>query len=191
MKTSPMMALVFGATMALGACADQQPTAPAADAPAVKRDAKATERAALLTNVPVTGSLADGTVPAGTFAGTFTAKRFDIDPATRALSMTGTLSGTATLLDGSEVPVSDQTFTAPVTLSRGDAIEGIGTQASSAACESGATTSVVSLVSFREVSAATCDILFPRARSPLSRPARPHGRSLPGGAGRERGEWCG
>src|SRR5688500_6284094 len=100
MKTSRIMTLVLGATIALGACADQQPTAPVAEAPALKRTDKAAEQAALLTNVPVSGPLFDGTAAAGTFAGIFTAKRFDIDPSTRVLSLTGIVSGTATLLDG-------------------------------------------------------------------------------------------
>ena len=58
----------------------------------------AAERAALLTSVPVTGTLSDG----GSFVGSFTATHISIDPATRALTMTGTLVGTATTVSGAD-----------------------------------------------------------------------------------------
>src|SRR5687767_11008316 len=137
MTTSRTMAIVFGATLALGACADQQPTAPTAEAPALRmnRD-KAAERTALLTNVPVDGPLFNGAAAAGSFAGSFTAKRFDIDPVTRELSLTGVLNGTATLLDGSVVPVVDQAFTTAVVLSKGGtASSSIASPVSAGACE--------------------------------------------------------
>ena len=93
----------------------------------------ADERAALLTAVPVTGKLSDG----GTFAGTFTAKHISIDPATRALTMTGTLAGNATTAAGTVVSIA-QEFSAPMTLGR-------------SASQSGG---------IHTASMATCDILF-------------------------------
>ena len=74
---------------------------------------QAKSRAALLTDVPVAGKLSDG----GSFVGTLTARHLDIDPVTRALSMTGTLVGTATTADGRTVAITQQ-FTAPMTLAR-------------------------------------------------------------------------
>ncbi len=162
MKTSRIIAMAFGATIALGACADQQPTAPAvADAPALKKNRdKAAERAALLTNVPVEGALLDGSTPAGSFVGTFTAKRLDIDPATRQLSLTGVLTGAATLLDGSVVQVVDQAFTAAVELSKdGGSTASIASPVSSS-CETGAAAATTSLVAFQQVQLASCDVLF-------------------------------
>ena len=94
----------------------------------------ADERAALLTAVPVSGALSDG----GTFVGNFTATHISIDPATRVLSVTGTLTGTATTVAG-VVSTVTQEFTAPMALSRTAGTAGI----------------------FRTASmAATCDILF-------------------------------
>jgi hypothetical protein len=163
MKKTHITAILLGATLALGACADEhQPTAPAADAPALKRSDKAAERASLLTNVPVNGALMNGTAAAGSFVGTFTAKRFDIDPDTRQLSLTGVLDGTATLLDGTVVPVVGQVFTTTAALrgagSAGAA--GLVRPVSSAACESGAHGATTSLVAFRRVQLASCDVLF-------------------------------
>ena len=162
MKTSRIIAMAFGATIALGACADQQPTAPAvADAPALKKDRdKAAERAALLTNVPVEGALLDGATPAGSFVGTFTAKRFDIDPATRALSLTGVLTGAATLLDGTIVQVVDQAFTTAVVMSKDGAATASIASPVSATCESGSAVATTSLVAFQQVQLASCDVLF-------------------------------
>lgn len=93
----------------------------------------AAQRAALLTAVPVTGTLSDG----GSFVGTFTATHLSIDEATRALSMTGTLVGTATKADGTISSITQQ-FTAPMTLSRTAGTAGV----------------------FHTASMATCDILF-------------------------------
>ena len=138
--------LVGTATMSCG----DQPTAPSADPSARIAPADAAgqaapsqgngiakhadERAPLLTAVPVTGKLSDG----GTFAGTFTASHISIDEATRVLSMTGTLTGTATRADGTTASVTQQ-FTAPMTLARTASQSGI----------------------FHTTSAmATCDILF-------------------------------
>ena len=93
----------------------------------------AAERAALLTSVPVTGTLSDG----GSFVGSFTATHISIDPATRALTMTGTLVGTATTVSGAVSQVTQQ-FSAPMTLSRTAGTAGV----------------------FHTASMATCDILF-------------------------------
>lgn len=93
----------------------------------------AAQRAALLTAVPVTGVLSDG----GSFVGTFTATHIDFDQATRTLSMTGTLAGTATTINNVVSQVTQQ-FTAPAMLSHTASSAGV----------------------FRTASMATCDILF-------------------------------
>jgi hypothetical protein len=160
MKTSCLIATLFTASIALGACGSDRPTAPA-DAPTLKRADKAAERAALLTNVPVSGPLSLAGTQAGTFTGTFSAKRLDIDPETRALSMTGVLNGTATLLDGRVVPVVDQRFTAPVVL-RGAGKSGAAAAmqpVSSAACGAMRAASTY-LVAYNLVQLASCDVLF-------------------------------
>ena len=154
-----IIATLVGATLALGACTDERPTGPAEDI-ALKRKDKAAQRTALLTDVPVTGALLDAGVPAGSFAGTFTAKRFDIDPTTRALSLTGVLKGTATLLDGSVVQVDDQPFTTPVALSGASSSAAIVQPVSSVTCETAARTPTTELVTFRRVQLAACNVLF-------------------------------
>ena len=58
MKRTRILATLLCATIALGACADNQPTAPEA-APSLQRGKKAAERPALLTDVAVTGALFD------------------------------------------------------------------------------------------------------------------------------------
>jgi hypothetical protein len=93
-------------------------------------------RAQLLTDVPVRGTLSDG----GSFVGTLTARHIDIDRATRALSMSGTLVGTATTADGRTVAITQQ-FTAPMTLAR------------TAGGASG-------IATFHPASMAVCDVLF-------------------------------
>ena len=165
MKTPRIIAIAFGAMFALGACADQQPTAPtaeaSADAPSLKKKDKAAERAALLTNVPVEGLLFNGATAAGSFAGSFTAQRFDIDPDTRELSLTGILNGTATLLDGSVVPVVNQAFTTAVVLSKGGtASASIASPASASTCSPGSANATTSQVAFQQVQLASCDVLF-------------------------------
>ena len=159
--TMSRMILTISAVVALGACAGEQPTSPAASAPDVKRD-KAAERTALLTNVPVAGALLNGVVPAGSFAGTFTAKRFDIDPETRVLSLTGVLNGAATLLDGNVVPVVDQAFTTTAVLSGAASHTASAAlrPVSSAACETAAHAPTTQLVSFTRVQLASCNVLF-------------------------------
>ena len=161
MQTSRIVATMFGATLALGACADNHPTVPA-DAPALKRQNKSAERAALLTNVPVTGELLDGAAPAGSFSGSFTAQRFDIDPATRVLSLTGVLDGTATLLDGTTVPVVAQEFTTPVELSKAgnQGVAGVMRPVSSVACDAASQRGTMEAVAIRRVQLASCNVLF-------------------------------
>ena len=161
MKKSCIFATLFAATLVFGACGDDRPTAPVESA-SLKRKDKAAERTALLTDVPVNGVLANAGAAAGSFAGSFTAKRFDIDPETRVLSLTGVLNGTATLLDGRVVPVVDQAFTTPVTLrGRGTSgAAGVMRPVSSVACETSANAESTYLVAYRLVQLASCDVLF-------------------------------
>ena len=108
------------AVAAFLACAEH-PTAPNASSqldgqsPAGKNDnaKKDKDRAALLTNVPVSGVLSDG----GTFTGTFTAQHLAVDEATRALTITGRLVGTAVTAAGVSTAI-DQVVSAPATLTR-------------------------------------------------------------------------
>jgi hypothetical protein len=150
MKRQATLAVIAALVGAAAASCGDQPTAPSVDvaqhpAPSdaaaqavpgqgngIKKHAAA--RAALLTAVPVTGTLSDG----GSFAGTFTATHLDIDPATRVLSMTGTLTGTATTADGTISRVAQEFTNVPMTLSRTAGTAGV----------------------FRTASMATCDILF-------------------------------
>ena len=138
-RTLSFAAALVAAT-AFAACADQ-PTSPnglqASDQAVAGKNDKVKpnkERAALLTNVPVSGALSDG----GSFVGTFTAQHIDLDEATRTLIVTGLLTGTATTVDGATTAIN-QVVTAPATLTR----------------EAGAAALV------RPVStAAVCDVLF-------------------------------
>jgi hypothetical protein len=90
----------------------------------------AAERAALLTNIPVTGVLANG----GSFTGTLTATKITVDEATRQLTMTAVLNGTATKATGEIVNVANQTVTAPVTLSRAGMRSSVIQPAAQASC---------------------------------------------------------
>jgi hypothetical protein len=136
------LAAAFVAATAFAACSEQ-PTSPNAlshpgdHAVAGKNDKvkKDKGRAALLTDVPVSGALSDG----GSFVGTFTAQHFTLDEATRTLTITGLLTGTATTIDGATSAIS-QVVTAPATLTR----------------EAGASASLVRPVAMQ----VTCDILF-------------------------------
>ena len=161
MKKSCTIATLFAATLALGACGDDRPTAPVESASLQRKD-KAAERTALLTNVPVNGVLTNAGAAAGSFAGSFTARRFDIDPATRALSLTGVLNGAATLLDGTVVPVVNQAFTTPVALSgaRTPGAAALVRPVSNVACETSSTGDATYLVAYRTVAQASCDVLF-------------------------------
>lgn len=161
MKTSRTIAMLFTLSLAAAACGDDRPTGPSEPAE-LKRNETAAQRTALLTDVPVAGPLSDAGVAAGSFVGSFTAKRFDIDPDTRQLSLTGVLSGTATLLDGTEVPVVDQAFTTTVELSRAST-EGAAAMlrpVSAATCETADATASFIPVSFRTVQLASCNVLY-------------------------------
>ena len=136
------LAAALAAAVTFAACSDQptQPNAlsnPGDQAVAGKNDKVKPnkERAALLTNVPVSGALSDG----GSFAGTFTAQHISIDEATRTLTVTGLLTGTATTAAGVSSAIS-QVVSAPATLTR----------------EAGASAALVRPVAMQAV----CDILF-------------------------------
>ena len=160
MHSSRAIAALFALSLVAGACGDDRSSEPVG--PQLQHREKAVERAALLTGVPVVGALADASGSAGSFAGRFTAKRFDIDPATRQLTLTGVLSGTATLASGAAVPVIDQAFSAPVDLSsaRRKGGAGIMRPVSAAACEAASGSSAVASVAFVPVQRASCDVLF-------------------------------
>ena len=115
-----VLAVAVVVVLAAAACSDH-PTAPRTKSPDLagpsmsKGKAKhAAERAALLTDVPITGKLADG----GTFTGTFTATKITVDEVTRQLTLTGVVNGTAMKLGDEVVDVVDQTFSAPVSINR-------------------------------------------------------------------------
>ena len=146
------VALGLGAmgALSLASCSDR-PTEPTvrrsvAESPSLKRDKekKDKNRAALLTDVPVAGSIVGG----GTFTGTFTATHLSFDPVTHQLTMQGVLNGTATTATG-VVEVVDQAFSAPMSLSR--TAGGSATQIGSAQLGS---------TPVRPVAQTVCDILF-------------------------------
>lgn len=148
------VALGLGAMgiMSLASCSDR-PTEPTrrsvAESPSLKRDHEKKDkkdkgRAALLTDVPVAGTILGG----GTFAGTFTAKHLSFDPVTHQLTMQGVLNGTATTPAG-VVDVVEQAFSAPMSLSR--TAGGSATQVGSAQLGS---------TPVRPVAQTVCDILF-------------------------------
>ena len=137
------LAAVLATTAGFAACSNE-PTAPGLrvqlgeqsvrESKGRKLGLRKPERAALLTNVPVSGPLSDG----GSFVGTFTAQHLALDEATRTLVWTGHLTGTATTADGATTVIS-QVVTAAGALTR---------EASDAA--------LVRPVAMQ----ATCDILF-------------------------------
>jgi len=146
------VALGLGAmgALSLASCSDR-PTEPTvrrnvAESPSLKRDheKKDKNRAALLTDVPVAGSIVGG----GTFTGMFTATHLSFDPVTHQLTMQGVLNGTATTAAG-VVEVVDQAFSAPMSLSR--TAGGSATQVGSAQLGS---------TPVRPVAQTVCDILF-------------------------------
>ena len=159
MKTSRAIATLF--SLVAAACSDDRAAAPAGPAELQHRE-KAAERAALLTDVAVAGPLSSAAEAAGSFAGRFTASRFDIDPLTRQLTLSGVLSGTATLANGETVPVIDQAFTTPIDLSSARRRSGAGIMrpVSAAECEAFASTVEVSAAAFIPVQRASCDVLF-------------------------------
>ena len=145
MSRVPIYLVLALATGVSVSCSDA-PTAPAsnlettvADAPALRNGKGPVDRATLLTNVPVSGVLSNG----GSFTGTFTARHFAIDPATRALTVTGILNGTA-VSGGVSTAIENVLVSAPATLDRGDDVASLHGEAS--------------LV--RPVAMAVCDILF-------------------------------
>ena len=115
-------ALALAAACLVAACSDQ-PTAPKTTTPpnpSLSRGEgagaarNADQRAALLTNVPVAGTLVGG----GTFTGTMTATKITIDQATRQLTLTGVVNGTAIKGTGEVVDVVSQTFTTALSINR-------------------------------------------------------------------------
>ena len=110
-----LLALAALAAATTVSCSER-PTAPkgGAQVPTTSLDrGPNTDRAALLTNVPVSGTLADG----GSFVGTLTATHISLDTATRTLSMSGVLTGTATTIDGAAKAIVQQFTNIPLTLS--------------------------------------------------------------------------
>ena len=137
------IAVAIGATVA--ACGDQ-PTAPRTNANIANAPADASiqraegaqgkklghlgkDRASLLTNVPVTGTLSDG----GTFVGSLTATHLDYDQTAKTLLMTGTLTGTATTAAGVASQVTQQFVNTPITLGKTASPAGVFRATSSAA----------------------------------------------------------
>ena len=111
-------ALAVVAVFAISACSDR-PTAPHTNSPgglsmSRGKDKHAAERAALLTNVPITGKLADG----GTFTGTITATKLSVDQATQQLTMTGVVNGTAMTAAGQVIDVVNQTVNTALSMAR-------------------------------------------------------------------------
>ena len=146
MSTHQLLKIALGLSamgaISLASCSDR-PTEPSmrraeGTAPSLKRDPNKhpdKQRAALLTNVPATGTVVGG----GDFTGTFTAKKISIDPVTRQLTMEGVLNGTATTATG-VVEIVEQAFSAPMSLSRNAA---------------GTTTQII-----QPAAQTVCDILF-------------------------------
>ena len=128
------LALALTSACLVAACSEH-PTAPrSANTPSYSQGKGAgtiaAQRAALLTNVPVAGTLADG----GTFTGTITATKIAIDPVTRQLTMTGVVSGTALKATGEAVDVVNQAFSAPVSLAHPGAASTLVQPAAQASC---------------------------------------------------------
>ena len=118
------------------ACSEH-PTAPRTPANAVKPSTArgpsgpASQRAMLLTDVPVSGTLVGG----GTFSGTLTATKITMDNTTRQLTMSGVVNGTAMKSTGEVVDVVNQAFTAPLALSEpGATTMGLVRPAAQASC---------------------------------------------------------
>ena len=112
MKYSPrvLRLALLGVSVLSFACSSDKATAPAAapDNAALIRPAKKMDGITL----PASGPLSDG----GSFTGTLVVKRFDVNE-NRELVVTGTLSGIATLADGSTQFVT-QSFSTVGTLTR-------------------------------------------------------------------------
>src|SRR5688572_2572639 len=101
-----LLALLAAATLA--ACTDRQPTDMSSDQGPSLRKAP-TDRAALLTDVPVSG-----VIPGGTFEGVLNITRFDVVGDNIVTS--GVLTGTATV-GGVATPVTETFSGVPTTIS--------------------------------------------------------------------------
>jgi hypothetical protein len=131
-------ALSLAAALLVAACADHptQPKDMRTTSPSLSRGEgsgaarNADKRAELLTDMPVTGTLASG----GTFSGTLTATKITIDEATRQLTLTGVLNGTALKSSGEVVDVVNQSVTAPLTINRPGAVSSLIQPAAQASC---------------------------------------------------------
>ena len=113
------------AGIAIISCAE--PTGPVASAAPKGDEAAASNRGSsphILKNVDVTGTVQGG----GTFAGKFTATRFDWDQANGQLLVTGILSGFAYATDGSKQHVRQEVTTTAV-LSREATVASLGADA--------------------------------------------------------------
>lgn len=130
-----VLALALTSACLVAACSEH-PTAPRSATPPSYSQGKgagavAAQRAELLTNVPVAGTLADG----GTFTGTITATKIAIDPITRQLTMTGVVNGTALKATGEAVDVINQTFSTSMSLAHpGATAAGLVQPAAQASC---------------------------------------------------------
>ena len=130
-----VLAFALTSVCLLAACSEH-PTAPqSATPPSYAKGGNghgknAAKRAALLTDIPITGTLADG----GSFTGTITATKLAVDPLTQQLSMTGIVNGTATKATGEVVNVIDQTVTTSMALSHPGQAAGLVRPAAQASC---------------------------------------------------------
>jgi hypothetical protein len=145
MYTRQLLPLV--ALVALAACAEQpttpkveQPLLGSQEGPSLKKDKAG--KAALLTEVPVAGSLIGG----GTFAGTMSVTHIDYDETTRKFLIDGVLNGTATTPAGAVQVVNAKFEDGASRLGRASATTASATSPS--------------MVHMASSSAATCDILF-------------------------------
>ena len=104
---------LLGVSVLSFACSSDKATAPSAapEQPAQLRPGKKMDGISL----PATGTLTDG----GSFTGTLLVKRFDVNE-NREVVVTGTLSGIATLADGSTQAIT-QAFSTTATLTRSGA----------------------------------------------------------------------
>jgi hypothetical protein len=127
MRTTTYVVATTVAACLIASCSDQ-PTAPngsrAPSAPELRRGPVA--RNTLLTNIPVSGPLSDG----GSFTGTLSVTHIAVDPVTRALSVTGTLSGMATNVANVITQLTNVAVSVPATLVRGASAIGVIHQAS-------------------------------------------------------------
>jgi hypothetical protein len=102
--------MMAAASLVISACSSDTPTAPSASQDRLEL----TRRAPRMTGwtLPASGAIEGG----GSFTGTVTVKRFDVNEA-RELVVTGTLSGTVTRPDGTQEAVT-QSFVGDATLTK-------------------------------------------------------------------------